>query len=426
MRHILNHLVGANLCVRPMNGSYRYSVAQYIFQTTAILLFMAIFIGCEEARRFEIVSDDSMPPGQPVFVDSKPLAGGARIFFQPPADEDLLFVEASYISTVGKELRFSASYFTDSLDVYGFDKEGEHIIELCAVDRAGNRSASIPAMVESLEPAAVSVAKSVEVLSSFSSMMLKWINVSSDPLYVWVDLSYTQNGIRREHTTVFNTHQSETRSVDSLNLYANEQVTVKVSVRDKYDNVAQAKDTAIVLLTDEAIDKDAWTLPASGTRIGSIMQVNGLRLEASIDGIVDIDLENYFITSQTNPWNLIIDLGDEYELSRIVTHQRWTGYITTFGVEDYRGNLYRGNNVLTYDLYGWDETQQTWDFFSRRMITQPVVITDSEYTMLGKAGDMAFLYPEEPKFSKPTRWFRLEAVNGTYISEITLYGRKAR
>jgi len=392
-----------------------------------LLVILIALAGCEESKRYKISGGDTTPPGAPIFLDSRPLVGGARVFFLSPKDEDLLYVEASYISEAGKRLRFSASYFTDSLDVYGFARAGEHIIELCAVDRAGNRSISVHALVESLEPPVVLVAKSVELFSSFASMLMKWNNVLREPVYVWVDLSYTQNGARSEHTAVFTTVQSEIRSIDSLKLYADEPVSVKVSVKDKYNNVVQAKDTTIVLLTDEEIAKDRWSLPSPYSVMGSVLQVDGMRLEAVIDGLIDIDDENYFVTLQPNPWNIIIDLGEEYELSRIVTHQRWSGYAdAVFGILDEQGNLYRGDNVLMYNMYGWDETVSRWELLSRRVINPPVVTVESQYTALGKAGDKAFLYPEEPRFSKPTRWFRFEAVNGKYISEITLYGRKAQ
>ena len=427
MRHILNHLVGANLCVRPTCGNIHNAVAQYSFRMTTILLLMAIIVSCEESKRFEISGNDTTPPGAPLFVESKPLPGGASIFFIPPSDIDVLYIEASYQNEIGKTLRFAASFAADSLNVYGFGREGEHSIELCAVDRAGNRSSSIRITVEALEPTVVALAKSIEVLSSFSSMLLKWENVLFEPLYVWVDIAYTQNGDSNEHTTVFNTYQTETRSIDGLNLYNDELVSVKVSVRDKYDHVIQAKDTALVLLVDAIIPKDGWRLLDAGTEMGGITQVGGLQLESVIDGVIDIDAENYFITMQTNPWNIIIDLGEEYEISRIVTYQRWSGYSTNTGASaDVRGYLYRGENVLTSNLYGWDETVQSWDFFSNRVITPPLVNTDSEYTILGKEGDMVFIYPEEPQFSKPTRFIRFEAVNGRYISEITLYGRKAQ
>ena len=395
----------------------------------AILAILVILVaGCEETERFKISGNDNTPPGAPVFVDSDPLPGGARIFFIPPADHDVLYIEASYRNTAGKTVRYAASFSAGSVDVYGFDKAGDHTIDLCAVDRSGNRSASIRRTVEALEPPAVTLAKTLKVLPSFSAMLLKWENESEHSLYVWVDFAYTQNGARRQHTTVFNTNQTETRTIEDLKLTAGETVSVKVSVRDKYENVIQAKDTAIVLLTDELLPKDGWTLLAPGTVKGGITQVSGMRMETVIDGIIDIDVENFFITTQANPWSIIIDLGEEYEISRIVTHQRWTGLHTYPGVTDLRGNLYRGDNVLAYMLYGWDELDQSWESWSRYLITLPLVNFEGDYTLLGTAGDMFFIFPEKPQFSKPTRFIRYEAVNptGKSISEITLYGRKAQ
>ena len=49
-------------------------------------------------------------------------------------------------------------------------------------------------------------------------------------------------------------------------------------------------------------------------------------------------------------------------------------------------------------------------------------------------GDESYMYPDDPKFTPPVRWFRYEALNGfndNYtsnrpfcLSELTLYGRK--
>ena len=384
------------------------------------LLWLA---GCEEAKRYEISGGDSTPPGMPVFIDSEPLPGGARVYFRSPADEDLLSVEASYVNASGKRMRFAASYFARSVDVLGFGSEGDHTIELYAVDRSGNRSKSITETVFALEPPLISIAKTVKVLPSFASILAVWRNDPQESVYVEVDFSYTRNGVRHDNTRIFATFQSEMRSIDAIDLHNGEPVSVKVSVRDKYDNTVTATNSTIVLLTDEEIEKSGWTLPGNDVPIGGITQSPGSNMDMVIDGIIEMDIQyNYFITTEANPWNIIIDLGREYELSRIVTHQRWSGY-ETLGTA--QGNLYRGQNVLTYNLYGWNDGVHTWEWLLRYDIKPPVV-NDTEYTIMGKEGDMSFLYPDEPKFSKPTRYLRFEAVSGKYISEITLYGRTAQ
>jgi hypothetical protein len=378
------------------------------------------FCACEETKRFEISADDSVLPGEPVFLKAEPLNGGARIFYGRPTDGDLLSIEASYTNEAGKTFRFAASYFTDSLDVIGFGSAGDHQVTLWAVDRAGNRSQSQQITVTSLEPPVSLVARSVTVLPSFGSMMIGWMDLWEANVYVYVDFSYEQNGRPQEYVNVFASNQTEIRVIDSLKLFNREPVTVKVRVEDKYGNSAPAKDTTIVLLTDEKLSKEGWSLLPAGTEIGGVKQSDGLNLPYVIDGLTEEDiLKNYFITEDANPWNILIDLGGNYELSRILTHQRysWTD-------NSIRGAYYRGENVLAYNMYIWDEETGTWEIVSRNSIYVPLVKQESDYMTLGHAGDMAYLYPGFPQFSKPTRYFRLEAITGRYISEITLYGKK--
>ncbi len=68
-------------------------------------------------------------------------------------------------------------------------------------------------------------------------------------------------------------------------------------------------------------------------------------------------------------------------------------------------------------------------------IPVPMGLSEIEFVRLGEAGDMAYFYPDNPQYTKPTRWFRYEAVKGfsgnytledaNCLSEITLFGRKA-
>jgi hypothetical protein len=86
-------------------------------------------------------------------------------------------------------------------------------------------------------------------------------------------------------------------------------------------------------------------------------------------------------------------------------------------------------------MYIWDETNQAWDSICEHKILFPLV-SDMELKQLGMAGDMAYFYPDDPKFTKPTRWFRYEALKaftsnytGTgcnCLSEITLYAKKKK
>src|SRR5699024_982188 len=129
-------------------------------------------------------------------------------------------------------------------------------------------------------------------------------------------------------------------------------------------------------------------------------------------------------------WNIFIDLGAKYEISRIVTHQRHSGGLDNVS----RGQYYQSENVGIYNIYIWKEDSKEWEFITKHKISVPENLSELEIVQAGEAGDMAYMYPDSPRYTKATRWIRYEAVksfNGNYtledancLSEITLYGKK--
>jgi len=405
-------------------------------------------LSCKEKDRFRPGSDDGTPPGKVELREYKPLFGGARFFYYVPNDEDLMAVEAVYESPNGRSFTFSASYFVDSLDVYGFPSTEEHAVRLFAVDRAGNRSAPVTVHVKPLQPAFTRVSESIEVKPGFSSFFLDWTNELEQNINVYVDFSFSQNGQDRQLTTVFSSNLArDRRFVNDLDLSPQEKVAVRVRVEDMYGNMTEPVDKGqIALYEDVKIPKADWTLPEPNDSIGGVPMVFGNGLEGRnryvIDDIIDKgDNLNFLHTSSRGrtgrladgnmPWNFIIDLGDHYELSRIITVQRHSGGLANIA----RGQYYRYENVGIYNMHIWDDAANAWEFVSQHKILEPLGLSELEFVRMGEAGDMAYMYPDDPKYTKPTRWFRYEAVKGfggnytlddaNCLSEITLYGRKS-
>lgn len=412
-----------------------------------ILLACLMLLSCEKLDRFKPNSDDGNPPGMVTLKSYKPLFGGARFFYNIPNDEDLMSVEAVYTTPAGKSFTFAASYFVDSLDVYGFPSSNAYNVQLFAVDRAGNRSQALDVSVTPLEPAFSRVANSLEVKPGFSSFFLDWTNELKQNINVYVDFTFNQDGASRTLTSVFSSNlEKDRRFVNDLFLPPTEQVGVKVRVEDMYGNITETIDKgSISLFEDNKIPKAGWQLPNANDSIGGVPMVFGNALEGRnryvIDDMIDRGDNLNFLhtgsrgrtgrTSDGNmPWNFIIDLGAHYELSRIITVQRHSGGLANIN----RGQYYRDENVGLYNMYIWDDASSSWEFVSQSKILVPQGLTELEFVKTGEAGDMAYMYPDEPAYTKPTRWFRYEAVksfNGNYtledgncLSEITLYGRK--
>jgi hypothetical protein len=432
-----------------------------------LLILLSLIIGiyaCKEQGRFEIGYSDTEPPTAPQYLNRyTPLYGGARLFFEIPDDpvnRDVLSIDASYVNSQGKTIRFSVSYFQDSIDIYGFNDTLDHVIDLYAVDRAGNKSTIVPVTVKPLEPAVTRVAKSLIVKSGFSAFYVDWRNELQQNINVYIDLSYTEKGVPQERQLIYTATDSTVRwFIRDLNLTSQEPVSIKVRVEDMYGNITPYIDKGqITLLEDEIIPKDKWTMlendgiaicDSMGGVPAAFLSAHEGYAEKVIDGIIDDGKNGNFThtggrgrtggvggtsTSINVPYNIIINLDDEYELSRIVTHQRFTHV----NASDLRQDYYRSENVGIYSMHIWDEVEGKWDSVSTHKIPFPVGkgLTDMDYVHAGLAGDVAFFHPEDPKFTKPTRWFRYEALfgfEGNYtsrgcncLSEITLYGRKKR
>lgn len=414
----------------------------------SILIFLsAILITCKKQPRFASENDDT-PPGKITLREYKPLFGGARFFYTLPKDEDLLGVEAVYTNKNNQSFKFMSSYFIDSVDVYGFASIAEHKVKLYAVDRSGNRSDPLEVSVVPLEPAYSKVAATIVAKPGFSSFFLDWKNELEQNITVYVDYEFPNKGTTRKLTTVFSSNlPADRRFINDLFLSPTEKVKVKIRVGDIYGNITDPIDKGeFSLYEDIQIPKQNWVLPNPNDSIGGVPMVFGNGLEGRsakvIDGIIDRGDNLNFMHTQSRgrtgkiadgnmPWNFIIDLGAKYEISRIITVQRHSGGLANVS----RGQYYQSENVGLYNVYIWDDVSDKWEIVMQHKIPVPVGLTELEFVKTGEAGDMAYMYPDNPAYTKPTRWFRYEAVksfNGNYtldnancLSEITLFGRKA-
>ncbi len=418
---------------------------KYLFLFVAFLLIMA---SCKEEGRHDANSNDKTPPGKVKDITYKPLYGGARFFYTIPNDEDLLNVEAVYTNAQNQSFTFSASYYTDSLDVYGFAETIEYTVQLYAVDRVGNRSEAAEINVVPLKAAYTRVAESMVIKPGFSSFILDWENELKQNINIYVDFSYTQNGTPYEFSQVFSSNlETDRRFIEDLYLTPQDPVNVRVRVEDIYGNITAPVDYGqISLLEDIKIPKADWKLPNPNDSIADVPMCfgNGFegRLSYVIDDLIDRgDNLNFMHTNSRGrtghaangnmPWNFIIDLGDYYELSRIITHQRHSGGLANIS----QGQYYKYENVGIYRIYILDESTDTWEQITEHKIPVPIGLSEIEIVKLGEAGDMAYMYPNDPQYTKPARWFRYEAYkcfDGNYtmdnalcLSEITLYGRKS-
>jgi hypothetical protein len=435
---------------------------------------MMAFFACEEGERFAISSGDTTPPAPPVLDSVHFLNGGAELFYRIPDDEDVISIEGSYIAKNGEVITAAVSFFAKSLRVLGMADTLEHVVSLYSVDRAGNKSKVVPVPVTPLEPAFIKVAKTLKVKPAFSSLIVEWDNELRQDINVYVNLSYSYNGsVRSVHHAISSKKTFDRQFIKDMDLPESEPVSVSFSIADAYGNESQVYDLGTKhVMRDVMLDKSKMSFFDSGKMLGkdengnNVFMADGNRYEGRTANLLDGIIENDGITFQFNqanfsypftmicedgvtrdvnryPWNILIDLGDYYELSRIVTHQRWVDdrILSQMSVLDL-GVLYgyaptKDWNVGRYEVYWLDETNNKWQLINQTTIPKPPAeYSNLEIIRYAAKGDEAFMYPDEPHFTPRTRYFRYKAVNSfgnnyadvgpASMSELTLYGRKAK
>lgn len=413
---------------------------------------------CEEGSRFQSSGNDSTPPGKPTNIRWEPLYGGARFFYTIPPDEDLLSVDAEYTNDQGKTFYFTSSFYADSLDVIGLGSTDSKMIKLYGVDRAGNRSETVEVEIVPYESTITRVARTLSVKPGFNSFLVDWANELEQLINVYVSFKYNDNGHLRDIVSVFSSNElEERRFIQDLDLAATEPVEVKVRVEDHYGNTTENISFGeIFLLEDEELDKSKWIIPNAND---STVNIKGKiintgvpamfgdnlegRMSKLIDGIIDRgDNLNFFHTGSRGrtgfsrdgnmPWNIIIDLGDYYQLSRVITVQRHSGGLANIE----RGQYYRAENCGEFRLYVFNEHTERWDSVTTQRTPIPQGVSDLQIVKMGEAGDMAYFYPDDPQYTPPTRWFRYEGLycfddnysstGANCMSELTLYGKKVK
>jgi hypothetical protein len=417
-----------------------------------LISIVLLVCACREEKRYDINSDDKIPPAAPVISGYEALNGAARIFFTPPADEDIISVEARYTRTSdGDVFRFSTSYFSNSILIPGLADTTVYDIHVYAVDRAGNHSTEITYPVKPLESAILKVKNAMIIKGGFDAVFAKWTNELREAVNVFVDYTFTLNGTTKSLTRVFTSSDRDNwYYITDLVLPTDSPIKVKYRVSDGYGNITESveMDDVFVLKDVELpkfdIDRNPlWSLPEGGStplaELGNnVVQVKGNQADGIfgkvIDGMIDMNENLNYMFSEAGgpPWSLMIDLGEEYELSRIITHQRhtWKGSADDEYLK--RGGYYRSSNIQRYRMYFWDKDENRWAVMSEHTIPVPYgTLSELEWNKLGRAGDMAYMYPDNPQYSKPARWFRYEALMGFgggvgdyCLSEITLYAKQ--
>lgn len=394
-----------------------------------IALFLLVMVGFGSCNSDD-ENNDVTPPGKLTVTEVIPTHGGAKIVYTLPDDNDILFVKAKYTTTLGQEVFKSASYYTDTIDLDGFNDTRAHQVALYVVDRNNNHSEAVSVEVTPFESYIYLVQENLILTAGFGEIKVDWENTEGKTVHVKIVYSSesgTDSTIFSSKLKVFN---SSIRNLDSVDY------TITSVVKDNYENSTGRNIEGVLKPRfEEKIDKSTWTLvPTLSVDANAWEGVT----ENFWDGVIDIctvaDDNSYFMINRDDnggslnyPLDIVIDFNKQVVVNRFRVWQRAFDYNnrTADNVSDIP-YYYQVENLRAFNLYA-SQDKETWILLGEFDIGDP---KDEDGNVPAEAIQEAIDGHEfnlaEP--SQPFRYlkFAITANYGsdTYVngSEITLYG----
>jgi hypothetical protein len=374
-----------------------------------------VWYACEEEPVGQIPVD-SVPPEAVSGVVVENIAGGAKLTYNLPDDEDLLYVKAVY-SRNGEICESRTSLYKDTLKVEGFGDMQSHEVKVIAVDRSRNESAPVTVSIQPLEPDVITIGKSLYLESDFGGINAIWENnnradisvvilIDSDSLkeYIPVETFYS--------STVAG--KGITRGMDTV-LYK-----FGVYVQDHWGNRSEMKYYELTPLYETLFDRllfrDA-SLPGDGPHHPSPWLLSRIW-----DGIWNANTGYSSVAGQgVWPQSITFDIGVLGQISRIRVYQRVNNSY------EYRGNM------RTFEVWGCEtlDPSGNWDSWTKLMDCEwvkPSGLPDGQETNedldMARNGADFYCSPQNPK----VRYLRIKILS-TWIggdnfqtAEVQVYG----
>jgi hypothetical protein len=382
---------------------------------SALFLSLFIFYSCKEEPIGQQPTDN-VPPAAVTNVNVINTPGGAKITYTLPADEDLLYVKATY-SRNGELCESRTSLYKDTLHVEGFGDMQEREVKLVAVDRSKNESSPVTVKVQPLEPEVITIGKSLNLFADFGGVTASWNNKNRAEISVTV---LQENDLLAEFVPIETFYSAMVDGKGSVRGMDTIPSKFKTYVQDHWGNHSDIKEYELTPIFETLFDRlkfrDA-SLPGDGPHYGG-----GWALSNAWDGVWGRD-QGYSSQGGTGVWpqSVTIDLGVTGQISRIRIHQRMGAYVWSEG------------NLKNFEVWGCQTLDPTgsWDSWTKLMDCEsvkpsglPLGQTTNEDMDIAENGEDFLCPPSNPK----VRYIRVKVLrtwaggDNFQLTEIEVFG----
>ena len=392
--------------------------------TYLLTLALSIFLigSCDNVD----INEDTNAPGKLSVQSVTPTSGGGIIYYNLPADNDILFVRADYINAQGDEVYRVSSKENDSIEISGLIDTSPVTVNLSVYDTSQNQSEVVSVDFSPDRSFIFDVLESLKITPDLGGVRVNWTNDEEKTVFIYV--SITSSDGEEEIRILSSSNQNGARFVRGL---AAEEKIFKIKVEDFDGNSTPDTDFgSYTPLFEEKIDKVSWRLVSSLSVNGDAWEGQTVNFWDDIVDTVSTDSDNsYFIIYRSLnggvlrwPLDIVIDLNKTVKINRFKVWQRAFWYNGPANTAYY----YQAENLRSFDVYVSNDKIE-WELLGNFDIGDPSDgsgnISDQKIDEAAQGHDFN-LDEVSPEF----RYFKFSITanygSDTYVhgSEISLFG----
>ena len=286
------------------------------------ILLLALIYSCTDEDKLGQMPLDTVAPGVVTNVQVENFSGGAKLTYDLPDDDDLLYVIARYQVNEIKSREAITSFYHDEITIGGFGEVKEYKVTLQAVDKSKNFSDPVTVSVFPTTPPLTLAMESLKIIADFGGVSLTWNNDSESDLNVVIMVNDTLQESRYVTEDILYTSQKE--GVHSVRGFPAEERDFAVVMVDRFDNSTDTMKITLTPLFEQELDPYLIKYLQALT---PTKPLGGFVPEKLWDGL--ISGSGIYISEYPSPYSLkdgllyfTLDLGRKVKLSRLVLWQR--------------------------------------------------------------------------------------------------------
>lgn len=359
------------------------------------------------------IENDGVAPAQVTGITVENLNGAAEISFNVPADPDLLYVKAVYITKKGERRETKVSKSNRSVLVVGFADTDPYTVSLYAVDKGENMSAPVNVTVNPKDPPKDLVRATLSAIPDFGGMNVSYENVKAADVAIIV---LTNNDLG-EFLPVITYNTKLKKSVFAVRNLKAKEARFGIYVRDRWGNLSDTLYFNLTPYYEERLDRTKMKALVLPTDAG--LGYGGSMANLFDDKRGDDSFYHSDDAARMPQW-FTFDMGITAKITRLTYFMRMNAYYALHTPRDME--IWGSNNPAP------DGSFNNWTLLATHTQIKPSGLPLGQLSLAdneaGRAGESISVAHDLPK----VRYIRFKTTrnwsSGTYVNfnELEVWG----